>query len=85
MDNHLKPEEVLVIQMALSAMIEDMETAIQSRALKAFNDGAQKQLREILASAKTVHEKIGKVSGALIRLDPYRPGDEKELMKEPLY
>ena len=75
--NILTPEEVLISQMALSALIEDLETVSKDPTIP-FNPEARKHQREMLAAAKGAHSKLAAASGKLVKLDPYKEGDEKE-------
>ncbi len=75
--NNLTPDEVAVIQMALSGMIEDLETVGKDPTIP-FTPEARKHSREILTAAKSAHMKMAKASGMAVKLDKYNEGDENE-------
>ena len=79
MDNKLTPDEVVIIQMSLSGLIEDLE-AVSGNQNYPFTPYARKQHREMLASAKSALAKVAAVSGKLVQLDPYQEGDENEFL-----
>lgn len=75
--NALNPNEVTVIQMALTSMIEDMEEVSKDTKLP-FTPQARSEMRDMVNHAKSALGKIALASGKLIKLDPYQEGDEKE-------
>lgn len=75
--NNLTPDEVAVIGMALSGMIEDLETVGKDPTIP-FTPQARKYQKEILAAARSAHSKISLASGHEVKLDKYEEGDEKE-------
>lgn len=77
--NILLPNEILMIQMALSATIEDIEISSKDPKLP-FTPEARKDMRDMLSTAKSAHQKITVAIGREIRLDPYVDGDEKEFL-----
>lgn len=77
--NILSPNEIVVIQMALSGLIEDME-AVSGNPNFPFTPDARKSQREILTAAKSAMDKLEKVSGNVVQLDPYKEGDEDEFL-----
>lgn len=77
--NKLSPEEVLVIQMALSAMIEDTEAIATDQSIP-LTPEARAQGRQILAAAKSAHAKVSLASGCEVKLDPYEDGDELDFL-----
>lgn len=79
MDNKLTPDEVVVMQMALSGLIEDLEATSGNPSLP-FTPEARKYQKEMLAAAKSALAKVAAVSGKLIKLDPYNEGDETEFL-----
>lgn len=78
MSNQITPKEVLVIEMALSAIVEDLSALPKG----VFNKPDEEVQQDILVSAKSALVKIAQVSGQLIKLDPYKEGDEKEFLKD---
>lgn len=77
MSKNLTPDEVAVIQMALSGMIEDLETVSKDPTIP-FTPQARKESKEILTAAKSAHSKMALASGMEVKLDPYKEGDENE-------
>lgn len=77
--NQLTPQEVGIIQIALGTMIEDAEAMCHDQTIP-FNPQARKEMREILATAKSALAKIQLTTGHAVRLDPYQQGDEKEFL-----
>jgi hypothetical protein len=77
--NILNSNEVTITQMALSALIGDMESVSKNQSYP-FTPDARKQQKEMLAYAKSALEKLSKASGQLVRLDPYNEGDEDEFL-----
>lgn len=75
--NNLTPDEVAVIQMALSGMIQDLEEVGKDPTIP-FTPQARKDQREILTAARSAHSKIALASGAEVKLDKYEEGDEQE-------
>lgn len=75
--NNLTPDEVTVIQMALSGMIEDLETVGKDPTLP-FTPQARKEQKEILTTARSAHGKMALASGMEVKLDKYNEGDENE-------
>lgn len=70
-------QKVLVIQLSLSALIEEMETTSKNPRIP-FNPETRKDMREILSAAWSAHSKLVSVTGNDVRVDPYREGDENE-------
>lgn len=81
--NALTPDEVAVIQMALSGLIEDV-TEVSQNIKYPFTPDARKDQREILQCAKSALSKIAIASGKLIKLHPYKEGDETEFLTKQL-
>jgi len=73
----LTPKEILMIQSALQIQIEDVESVSKNPALP-FDPQAREDMRNILTTAKSALEKIGKMSGGIVGLAPYNEGDENE-------
>jgi len=78
LNNILKPEEVNVIQLALDAMIEDVSETLKS---VKWNTGARKDLHEILDTAKSAQNKLGVLTGSVLKLAPYVEGDDKKFIE----
>lgn len=76
---NLTPNEVAIIQMALSGMIEDLETVSKDPTIP-FTPQARKDSKEILDNARSAHKKISSVSGCEIKLDKFTEGDQQEFM-----
>lgn len=70
----LTANEVSVIQMALSGVIEDLEASKKAP----FNPEARKSMKEIEESAMSALKKIATVSGFEIGIEPYKEGDEED-------
>lgn len=77
--NALTPKEVTIIQMSLSALIEDM-TAVSKEQSYPFTPESRKDMNDILSNAKTALAKIALASGKLVQLDAYNEGDGKEFL-----
>lgn len=77
--NKLSPDEVAVVQMALSGLIEDME-AVSKDVKLPFTPEARKYQREILTAAKSAKSKFVAASGKEVSLDPYQEGDVNEFL-----
>lgn len=77
--NNLTPNEVTVVQMALSGMIEDLEEVSKDPTIP-FTPQARKDQKEILTHARSAHAKIASASGHEVKLDPYNEGDENEFL-----
>lgn len=75
----LTPQEIMVIQMALSAMLEDMADVATNPKIP-FNPQARKDMRDIMANGTSALKKIQAVSGSVVQLDPYKEGDADEFM-----
>lgn len=78
-DNQLFPDEVTVIQMALTVLIED-HTAVMQDPTIPLTPEARTLARDMLKNAKSALAKIALVSGKLIQMDAYQEGDEKEFL-----
>ncbi|HZV71661.1 MAG TPA: hypothetical protein VFG10_19050 [Saprospiraceae bacterium] len=65
----LVPKEVLVIQMALSGLIEDSEQASKDITIP-FTSQSRNVLLEIIKTAKSALQKVAAASGKLVQLDP---------------
>lgn len=74
---NLTPNEVAVIQMALSGMIDDLKSVASDPTIP-LTPQARKDSKDILNNAVSAHKKIASVSGNEIKLDPYKEGDEQE-------
>lgn len=79
MNNVLNPREVAIIQMALGVQIEDLEIASKDPNLP-FMPEVRKDMKEILLASRSALAKMEKVSGFLLKLDPYKEGDESEFL-----
>ena len=77
--NALTPKEVTVIQMSLSALIEDMATASKEPSYP-FTPESRRDMNEILSTAESALAKIALASGKLVQLDAYKEGDEEEFL-----
>ena len=77
--NVITPEEALIIQMALTTFIEDMDAASKNINFP-FTPEARKDQKDMLSCAKSALGKIALASGKLIKLDPYQEGDESEFL-----
>lgn len=77
--NALNPNEVAITQMALSGLVEDLESVSKNQAYP-FTPEARKMQKEMLANAKSALGKIAVASGKLIKLDPYTEGDENDFL-----
>lgn len=77
--NALTPKEVAITQMALSGLIEDLE-AVSTNQNYPFTPEARQQQKDMLESARSSLAKIAKASGKLVKLDPYKEGDEDEFL-----
>lgn len=75
----LTPKEVFATEMALSAMIEDLEAMVNNQQYP-FTPEARAEMKDILATSRSAHKKIALASGNLVKLDPYKEGDEKEFL-----
>lgn len=77
--NALTPDEVAVVQMALGAMIEDLEAARMNPNYP-FTPETRKDMKDILSNSKSALAKIAVASGKLLKLDPYKDGDELDFI-----
>jgi hypothetical protein len=77
--NALTPDEVAVTQMALGGLIEDLEAAQKNPAYP-FTPEARKDMVTILTNSKTALAKIALASGKMLKLDPYKAGDENDFI-----
>lgn len=77
--NILTPEEVSAVQMALQTQIEELEQVSKEYPL---NKDGRETMADLLSKMKSALEKIQKASGHVVRMDPYRAGDEKEFLED---
>ena len=77
MKNTLTPDEVMITQMALHALIEDLEAANKDVSMP-WTPEAREMNRDMVKNAKSAHTKFADASGALIKLDPLQDGDIEE-------
>lgn len=79
MSLQLTPPEVTIIQMALTTLIETINEASKDPTIP-WTPEARKINAEMLSTAQVALAKIATISGHLVQLDPYTPGDEKEFL-----
>lgn len=79
MDNQLTPPEITIIQMALQQVIEDNESVTKDPTIP-FTPEARAIARDIIKNAKSALSKVQKVSGHVVKMDPYQEGDEQEFL-----
>jgi hypothetical protein len=77
--NALTPDEVAVVQMALGAMIEDVDSGLKNQNFP-FTPETRKDMKDILRHSQSALAKIAVASGKLLKLDPYVEGDEKDFI-----
>lgn len=75
----LTKHEVVVIQMALSAMIQDIDSVGKDQSIP-FDPKSRREMQDILSNAKSALAKVSHTSGGLIQLDPYKEGDENKFL-----
>lgn len=75
----LTKAEVTTIQMALAAMIEDVELASKNPSIP-FTPKSRIDMKDILLNAKAAKAKIDSIVGKEVTLAPYIAGDEKEFL-----
>lgn len=75
----LTPNEVMITQMALSGLIEDLESVSKDPSLP-FTPSARKDQKDMLSAAKSAMAKLAATSGKEVKLDPYQEGDENEFL-----
>ena len=77
--NALSPDEVAIVQIALKAIIEDLEDAIKNVDYN-FTPEARKYNHDMLKFANSALAKIALASGKLLKMEPYKDGDETEFL-----
>ena len=77
MKEHLLPNEILMIQSALQAQIEDLESVSKNPSFP-FDPQARKDMNDMITTTKSALAKIAKMSGHLALMEPYKEGDENE-------
>jgi hypothetical protein len=77
--NVLAPKEITLIQMALESTIEDLQVTMKNPKLP-FTPEARRDMEDMLKTGRTALVKIRAASGNIVRLDPFKEGDEKEFM-----
>lgn len=75
----LSPKEVKTIQMALSIMIEDLESGLKNPTFP-FTPDARKDMRDMLLHSKSAKAKIDLTVGHECTVEPYKAGDEKDFI-----
>jgi hypothetical protein len=75
----LTPNEVAITQMALSGLIEDLES-VSTNPTYPFTPEARKDQKSMLDAARSAMKKLADTSGLEVKLDPYVPGDEDEFL-----
>lgn len=80
--NALNSKEVSVVQMALSGVIEDLESAMKNQNFP-FTPESRKDMKDILSHSKSALAKIAVASGKMLKLEPFKDGDELDFLTKP--
>lgn len=75
--NLLTPGEIVVIQLALQMVIDDMTEFLK---LKNVSSEGKRAAAASMKDASTALAKISVMSGTLVKMNPYKEGDEKDFL-----
>ncbi len=65
--------------MALDQMLEEMEMVSRDPKYN-FTPEARSDMKDMIKTGRSAKEKIAKISGHEVKLDPFTPGDEEEFL-----